>query len=458
MLKIVAQTIEREQLFQREEPIVVAVSGGPDSMVLLDALARLVENRLIVAHLNHKLREDTANSDAVFVRTECEKRAIDCVVREIDVPAEMERAGTGTQETARSVRYEFLHDVAREHGAGAVAFGHNADDQAETVLMRIIRGTGMHGLSGIPYKRDYGGIPQVRPLLDVSREQIEQYAKEQELAYIIDQSNLSIEYFRNLTRLEILPYLKQYNPQLSNSLQQLAEIARAENDYLDNLANTYIEETVQSNKDQLVLDVREFEKLDIAIKRRVIHLLLKQYRMRQETTYRNIEDIIQLAASSHPSKRLDLAGIKVYRQYNNLVFKRATVKKKRDYSYLLTIPSEQYIEELDKTIIIRVTSERESLEDESESGATEVFDRAKLDAPSLLVRSRLAGDRIELIGVEGRTKLKDLFINLKIPQARRAVQPIVTDGKKILWLPGLRRSRHALIDEQTKEYVYVQFK
>lgn len=458
MLKTIEQTIEREQLVETEEPIVVAVSGGADSMVLLDVLEQLLGNRLIVAHLNHKFRGKAAVSDADFVRMECDKRSIDCVVREIDVPAEMERMGTGAQDTARSVRYQFLYQVACEYGAGAVAFGHNADDQAETVLMRIIRGTGMYGLSGIPYKRDNAGVMLIRPLLDVTRQDIEQYAKEQDLTYISDQSNFSIKYFRNLTRLEILPYLEQYNPRLSYSLRQLAGIARDENDYLDNVARLYIKESVKRDKDQLAFDVRGFNKLEVAIQRRVIHQLLKEYRMRQETTYRNIEDIIQLAANPHPSKSLDLVGIKVYRQYDNLIFKRISKNKKHSYSYLLEIPSEKYIEELGKTVKIMIDYKKQNSVGESNLKEIEVFDRAKLNTDYLLVRSRKDGDRIDLIGLGGSTKLKDLFINLKIPQSRRMIQPIVATNEKILWLPGLRRSQHALVNECTKEYVYVQFK
>ncbi len=458
MLQTIAETIEREKLIENDKPLIVAVSGGPDSMVLLEALSELVENCLIVAHLNHKFRGDSAASDADFVRAECDKRGITCVVREIDVPAEMERAGTGAQETARSVRYQFLYDVAREYGASTIAFGHNADDQAETVLMRIIRGTGMYGLSGIPYKREHDGVLLVRPLLNVTRNQIEKHAKEHGLAYITDQSNFSTKYFRNLTRMEILPYLEQYNPQLSNSLRQLAEIARDENEYLDYEAKAHIQEAVRRDKNQLELNVREFTKLDIAIQRRVIHLLLKEYRTRQETTYRNIEDIIKLAANPHPSKSLDLAGIDVYRQYNNLIFKETSQKRNNAYAYSLAIPSEQYIEELGQTVTISVTAKKLSSEEETEFGETEVFDRAKIEADSLTIRSRMPGDRIKLIGVDGRTKLKDLFINLKIPQGRRMLQPIVADDKEILWLPGLRRSQNALVDENTKEYVYVQFK
>ncbi len=458
MLKTIAQTIRSEQLTVNDKPIIVAVSGGADSMVLLDALTQLVRNRLIVAHLNHQFRGEVAISDADFVRAECDKRGIICVVREIDVPAEMERAGTGAQETARSVRYQFLYEMAREYGAGAVAFGHNADDQAETVLMRIIRGTGMYGLSGIPYKREHEGIMLVRPLLDVTRQQIEQYAEERGLEYITDQSNFAVKYFRNLTRIEIMPYLEKHNPQLSNSLRQLAEIARDENHYMDAVASAYIKEAVRRDNKRLELDVRELVKLDVAIKRRVVHLLLKEFRMRQETTYRNIEDIIQLAANPSPSKSLDLAGVKVYRQYHNLVFKQASKDIQREYSYSVAIPSEMYIAELDQTVKVTLTDKRKSHTGEFESALIEVFDRAKLVTDVLIVRSRADGDRIELIGVDGRTKLKDLFINMKVPQDRREFQPIVSDGERILWLPGLRRSQHALVDELTQEFIYVQFK
>jgi tRNA(Ile)-lysidine synthase len=451
LLKTTLNTINREQLITSKDPLVVAVSGGPDSMVLLDVLMKLTDNRLIVAHLNHQFRGDDARADADFVRAEANKRGLECVVREIDVPSEMERSGMGAQETARSVRYQFLYEVAREHGAMGVAFGHNADDQAETVLMRIIRGTGMYGLTGIPYKRQHEGLLLIRPLLDVSRAEIMEYIETHGVEYVVDRSNLSTKYFRNLTRLEIMPFLEQYNPQLGTSLRQLALIARDENSFLDDCANSFIEQSVKREGSSILLDVRRFVVLGTALQRRVVHLLLKEYRLRQETTYQSIEDVIKLALQIHPSKSLDLSGLRVYREYHNLVFKRESNEDRDGYSYKLAIPSETYIEEIDKKIRIYTSQKRQQAED-----GLEIFDFAKIGAEHITVRSRQPGDRLEPLGLDGSTKLKDLFINRKITLAERERQPVIEDGEEILWLPGIRRSRHALVDENTAVYLYIK--
>lgn len=450
MLKTMANTREREQLITSGAPLVVAVSGGPDSMVLLDALQKTLNNQLIVAHLNHQFRGDSARADADFVRAEANKRGLVCVIREIDVPREMEETGRGAQETARSVRYQFLYEVAREHGALGVALGHNADDQAETILMRLIRGTGMYGLAGIPYKREHEGLLLIRPLLDVSRAEIMAYAESQGVPYVIDESNLSTKYFRNLTRLEIMPFLEQYNPQLATSLRQLGLIARDENSYLDQAAQAFVGDWVEELGETLVLDVGEFARLDRALQRRVVHLLLKTYRLRQEATYQSIEDVIKLALQPHPSKSLDLPGLKVYREYHNLIWKLESNEEKVAYSYSLAIPSTTYIEEIDKTLKIYTGYERLA-----EGPNLAVFDRAKLANAPIIVRTRQAGDRLEPLGLGGSTKLKDLFINLKITQAERDRQPLILVGEDIIWLPGLRRSKHALVDENTAEYLYI---
>ena len=232
MLAKIKATLNDYHMVTSNKPIVVGVSGGPDSVVLVEVLSQLVPNPLIVAHLNHLFRGLEAKADAEFVREFCNKKGINVVIEEYDVTSYMTEEGLGAQEAAREVRYRFYEEVVNKWNAEYVALGHHTDDQAETVLMRLIRGTGIQGLAGIPYTREMGHYKIIRPLLDVTKEEVISYAKQHSIDYRIDKTNLSTKYYRNKIRLEAIPFLEAYNSNFTEHLHALAKVAQAENDYL----------------------------------------------------------------------------------------------------------------------------------------------------------------------------------------------------------------------------------
>lgn len=450
MLKKVKKTINTYNMVDNDKPIIVGVSGGADSMALLDVLSKIVSNKLIVAHLNHKFRGHEADKDAEFVRIESKKMGITAIIKEFDVPSYMKKTNLGAQVAARQVRYHFYSDVAEEWNSEVIALGHHADDQAETLLLRLIRGTGLQGLSGIPYKRDFNGINIIRPLLDIQRKEIENYCSTNLITYITDQSNFSTKYFRNEIRLNVIPMLSNYNEKFSQHLHQLAKVTQDENNYLNNIAEIFMENNLTINEAEYILDTKKLIDIDIALQRRVIYLILKYLKLNNDITYCNIDDILNLINQSHPSKSIDLPGAKAYRQYEKLVFTQVKIDKKEEYFYQLEMNNVILISEINKKVKMLIKDIYVEQED-----VFAVFDYDELKGEILIARSRRDGDRIELPGVKGSKKVKDIFIDLKVPLDKRENFPIIECSGKILWLAGIRRSKYAYVNKKTKKYLYV---
>ncbi|TCS80146.1 tRNA lysidine(34) synthetase TilS [Tepidibacillus fermentans] len=452
MLNRVKATIKSYNMISDDRPIIIGVSGGPDSMALLHILTNLVSNPLVVAHLNHQFRGIEANLDAEFVRDQCNKMGIPAVIKEYNVPLYMKEKKLGAQEAARKIRYQFYLETAKEWNAGYLALGHHANDQAETLMMRLIRGTGPHGLSGIPYVREFEGLSIIRPLLDITREEIDQYIKEWSIPYRVDQSNFSTKYFRNEIRLNIIPYLQKYNRKLINHLSQIAKLNQAEDDYMQKVATNELNKSlIEKEKDTYILNVFYLQNLDIALQRRVIHLILSYLNLKEEFTFSHIEKILFLISQSHPSKSLDLPNLRVYREYDKIILKTIKELKHTPYVFEMSIPGVLELPHIKKRIRAYVSEKRND-----PSGVWDVFDFHLMKEKKITVRSRRHGDRMQIKGMNGSKKVKDIFIDQKIPKEWRDKQPIIEADGQILWIPGIKRSNLKRISENTESFLYIQ--
>ncbi|MBI3988053.1 MAG: tRNA lysidine(34) synthetase TilS, partial [candidate division NC10 bacterium] len=268
LLKKIRQTIARFGMLQGGEGVVVAVSGGVDSMVLLHLLVRLREPlalRLHVAHLDHGLRGEEGERDARFVREQAAFLALPATVERIEVKRE---TGCSLQETARKVRYQFLDRVAESVGASKIALGHTQDDLAETFLINLLRGSGVRGLAGIPPIRE-GRI--IRPLIGTSRQGILAYARAHEIFFVVDSSNVKADYLRNRIRLQLLPVLAEYNPRIVRCLAQAALIFREEEAYLSLLVRERLASIlVKPEGGEPALHIPTLQELPLALKRRIL--------------------------------------------------------------------------------------------------------------------------------------------------------------------------------------------
>jgi len=454
LLRQVAEQIHKHAMVVSGETVVVGVSGGPDSVALLHILYRLRENlniKLVVAHLNHRFRGVEAQADARFVLDLAERMHLQAFVESRDVPAYCARNGFSAQAGAREVRYSFFSEVAVKTGASRVALGHHADDQAETILLHIIRGTGPGGLRGmLPVRDDFF----IRPLLNLRRRDIVAYCDRHGLIYRHDSSNATPKYLRNRVRLELMPLLeKNYNPSLVYTLNRLGEICRDEEEYLEKqVGEIYNRVRLKSNGHTVSLDRNRLQSCPQAIVRRVVRRAWAEVcGDKDELGFRHIDQVVEIIKGAGGYRQVTLPrGVICQTNYDLLVF---TLSRENNevpfYQHLLKVPGVTFIPEIGVLIGAQVLPRGEA-GDPAGLGPQEVLlDYGVLSLP-LVVRRRLAGDRFSPLGLEGTVKLKKFFIDHKVPRYMRDRIPLVVSGNDIIWVAGMRPGDRWKVTEATE--------
>lgn len=312
--KKVISTIKKYNLIKKNDKIVVGVSGGPDSMALLNVLINIKEKfgfEIIVAHINHGLRQE-ADSETEFVKAFCNKNNINCYIKKEKVDDLAKKSKVGTEEAGRKLRYDFFDEILEKEKANKIATAHNENDNAETVLMNIIRGSGISGLKGIEPIRNEKII---RPLIECNREEIEDYCVKEKLNPKYDKSNNENTYTRNKVRNELIPFIKEeFNPNIISSINRLSKVAMEENEFLNKLTiNAYErlkikeaigKETIEGNN-MIIISLKEFNKLDLVIKNRlVLYTINKLLGNAKDIEMINIADIIKLCNNNIGNKYL----------------------------------------------------------------------------------------------------------------------------------------------------------
>ncbi|MEV5030794.1 tRNA lysidine(34) synthetase TilS [Paenibacillus sp. LPE1-1-1.1] len=455
--------VER-RLWSAGDCIVVAVSGGPDSMALLHMLSVLSkENRLtiIAAHVNHGFRVEESAHELMVVRAYAEQLRVICETVTLDMPAYIEETRMNGQAASREKRYAFLHEVAARYGASKIALAHHADDQAETVLMRLIRGTGLTGLAGMLSKRREKNVELIRPLLRMNKSDLLRYCEDYHIPYCTDSSNKERHYFRNIIRLDILPYLSKHNPQLSQSLQRLAEVAGAEDEWMEKQTEALFAQLVTLSPNECAISCNDLHGLHVALQRRLIKLILSY--LSKETEKISFEQIetMRLAASAHAPAtwRIDAgAGIRCAREYDRMRWISETQlasSERGAYMYEVGMGTTGLVvEPCGWTFEIVRTSALEGRKPMSRYEA--IFDASELSYP-LVVRNRRPGDRIQVLGLNGSKKVQDMFVDEKIAPLKRELYPLLFDAAgRLLWIPGIRRSSHALTETHTKDVLFIR--
>lgn len=323
----VIQTIKKYNMIKDGDKVVIGVSGGPDSITLLNILNNLKEKlniKIYVAHINHMIRKE-ANEETEYVREFCNKLGIDFFAKKIKVEEEAKKLKIGTEEAGRIIRYAFFEEIANKVGANKIATAHNSNDNAETVLMNIIRGTSVSGLKGIEKVRDGKFI---RPIIECNRNEIEEYCKEQNLDPRYDKSNKENIYTRNKIRNLLIPYLqKEFNPNIIEGINRLSYIAAEEERFLNNIVKNEYENiliSVNNNEknDTIILNLKEFNKLDYVIKSKLIlYTISKIYGKATGIEKIHIDDIIKLCKNNIGNKYLTpKKGLKIYVKKGKIFF------------------------------------------------------------------------------------------------------------------------------------------
>ncbi|MEW9502913.1 tRNA lysidine(34) synthetase TilS [Jeotgalibacillus marinus] len=437
---IIRSYCDQHSLFEYGEKVIVAVSGGPDSMAILHYLLNETQFGLQVevAHLNHMLRGEESAEDLRYVQTFCDKHSVRCHVASIDVKERMRKARKGLQETAREVRYEFLVDVMTRAQASKLVLGHHADDQIETVLFRLIRGSTGKGRAGIQPKRPFGNSFIVRPLLALTKEEIEQYCERHHIIPRQDPSNAKDDYTRNRLRHHVIPLLKEENPSLHQHIVRYNKEVTEDEAWLEKEAGRRLEALTIAHSDQFFkLDQQMFCNEAPPLQRRMIHLILNYLYTKVPTSLSAAHTvaITKLFGQPHPSGELHLPqGLIVSRSYSTVTF----------YFVQKNEPASPYKIELEigqmytlyNGVKMRLVEGVKGPPDSSIDCCW--IDLSQVELP-LIVRNRRDGDRIQLKGMSGSKKIKDVFMEAKIPLHLRVQWPIVTDASgKVLWIPGIR--------------------
>ncbi len=452
ILSRVAGTIDKFKMISSGDRVLVGVSGGPDSVALLHILNRLKDKmglRLYPAHLDHMFRGKESQEDALFVANFCSELQLPLIQDRIDVPAYLVENKASSQQGARDVRYEFYREATQRIGANKVAIGHHAGDQAETVLLNLIRGAGLKGLKGIPPVRDN----IVRPLLEISKEDILEYCKVWNLSSRTDSSNLKTVYFRNKIRLELMPLLQeQYNSGIVDSLIRLSEIVRDEDEYLDILTENALKKVISSRgEERITIGLEEFSGLPGAIKRRLLVSVYKSLAgENQELSYNHVQSVIEAVDGGGNHRRVQMpGGIFAIKRYGCLeIIKEDSLPPIGFYQYRLNIPGITRISEINKDIVAEIFDRKDCENPKNLSADEALLDLETLSGP-LFVRKRQEGDVFLPFG-GGTVKLKKFLIDLKIPREQRDSIPIVTSGENIVWLAGLRPGEKWKINDETK--------
>lgn len=434
------------------ERIVVAVSGGPDSTALLHVLHRLSPARnlaLHVAHVHHGLRGKEADEDAAFVEKTASDLGLPHETICVDVRTRAQQDRSSLAVAARAARYEALEAVRAKCGASCVATAHTMDDQAETVLMRLIRGTGPAGLAGIPSRR--GTI--VRPLLSVHRASLAEYLDAREITFRIDSSNADLRQARNRIRGELLPLLCSYNPRIVPALARLANMAREEETAFDEVLSLFD----PAGAETAVRLLRE-RPPEAVLRRLVSQQVARETRRFVSPGAGEVGRLTSLLVRGKAGDRTPLvAGDWGVRGYDGLLIRSARGGPVRPLPETpLAVPGETAVPALGIGIKAE-TERRETERGEGGKGETErgarthfaVLDADRIEGP-LVVRTRRPGDRISPVGMKGTKKLQDILVDAKIPRDERDRVPIVADARGIVWVVGLRLDRRAAAVPETR--------
>ena len=455
MVKKILSWLQGHAIFTAGENAVVAVSGGMDSMVLLDVMDRLrhfLGIRLHVAHLDHQLRAESA-ADSDFVAREAQARGLSCTCSCRNVAHHARQHRLSLEEGARQLRYQFLDEVALQMKAGKIILGHHANDQAETLLLRLVRGSGSRGLGAMAAVRE---DRYVRPLLACARETLEAYAQTVGLDYREDASNADLRFFRNRVRHELIPQLQRYNPNIVETLNRTARLLKEEDDYLNEVAHDALQTTVWqedilgSGPQKIILDASRLLGYHIAVQRRIVRTLLQGLSASEGPfDFGHVTKVLDLVRRPGGGIEEIAAGLGVQRAGNWIILGRVVAASVEEE---IAIPGELALPECGVGLRIELcpVSCYDALKSEL-GGKRAAFDARRLGA-RLRVRRPCPGDRFQPLGMQGRKKLSDFLVDLKWPRLLRGELLLLTGlDDEVVWVVGLRQADPFRVRPDTRQ-------
>lgn len=465
----VNNTIEKYGMIEEGDTVILAVSGGPDSICLLD-IFNLIQNNynisLIVAHVHHGIREKEADVEARFVRLKSFHLGIPYYQLTASVPDIAQEKGLSIEQAGRMVRYQYFRELLVHCHAQKIVLGHHADDQVETILMRLIRGSGLKGLRGIPPRRDIF----IRPLIDCTREEIEQYCNKRRLTYCTDSSNKEPMFFRNKIRYQLIPLLiREYNPSLKKNLLQLQTIINDEIDFWDEITDQYFWKVlIEKDKDYIVLDILKLRDFSTGIQRSVIRRAVRYFNLfLKDIQFNHIENIRLMILKDEGEKHFYLpGGIKIRKGYQHLAIGLKGTNTIFDiekpfvpFETHLIIGHKTMVNELGIMFLARehqfINTDYEKWIGKSDKNEA-ILDFDKINFP-LKIRNRRKGDRFQPINSLFFKKLKSFFIDQKVERNKRDKVALVVDNSdQIIWIAGFQIDNRYKVTDETKKILHIK--
>lgn len=453
-IKKILSTIQKYNMLSYGDHVLIGLSGGPDSVCLLFVLNKLkspFKLKISAIYFDHGLRPEEIPEEINFCQKICDTLDLNFYTQKINVKEFAEREKINLQEAARILRYEVFDQLSLRIKANKIALGHNADDQAETVLMRLLRGAGPGGLSGIPPVRK----KIIRPLIEMEKKEIENFLKENKIQYLLDSSNMKLEYMRNKIRHLLIPVIKEISPQATKIISKTANILREENDYINVAVTKALMRLMSRKTDQKVeLFCNPLEVLNIVILRRALRVAIDSVRDLRGIEFDHIEDIIKLIKNGKPGDRIYLPkGIRAIKGYSTIIITAEPPQKLSTYQ--IHDPNREiFLKESSMILEIREIP-IDKVNDYGNGKNLTYMDAEKVKFP-LIIRSRKEGDYFYPLGFGKRKKLQDFFVDEKVPRDERDLVPIIESEGKIVWIVGYRLDDRFKIDHNTKKCLQIK--
>ncbi|WP_297638654.1 tRNA lysidine(34) synthetase TilS [uncultured Clostridium sp.] len=452
--------IEDNKLIEKGDNILVALSGGPDSICMLHLLCSIRDEydlKIGAAHLNHMLRGEEANKDEEFAKEFCNKLNVDFYSERVDIEAYSKEQGVSTETGGRDVRYGLFNKVSQNDGYNKIATAHNANDQAETILMRMMRGTGLEGLCGIPIIREG---KYIRPILCMERWEVEKYCEDFELHPRIDKTNLETVYSRNKIRLEILPYMKEhFNKDVVMAINRMTNILWEDNKFINDYCKEKFKEYCVKENGNIKIKEELFKESKAIITRVIRKALTKVSKSTYDFELKHVEEVIKLSKIG-TNKRIDLPN----NIYAENVYGQIYIKKKEKEKIINNIEITIEKEKLDGYKIefngyelnFEIVQNRKNLKI-ADNDLIKYFDCDKIKK-YVVIRTRKNGDKITPMGMSGSKKLKDIFIDMKIPKDKREELPIIVFDDNISWVLDVKLSNIYKVTKETDNILKIIYK
>ncbi|MCI5840200.1 MAG: tRNA lysidine(34) synthetase TilS [Peptoniphilaceae bacterium] len=446
----VFETIKKYNLISQNDNIIIGASGGADSQFLTFILLELkkdIDFNIILAHLNHLHREDSYIDENLVIET-AKKNNLDFYVERKNMDDFSDENKLSKEEAGRILRYNFFDKVTKKYSNAKIALAHNLDDQAETVLMRIIRGSGIDGLKAMDYKRDN----IIRPILDVSKKEVYQYCKENDIQFHEDYTNKETNYTRNKIRLKVIPMLEEINPNVKKSLVNLSNLAKNDSDILREIDEKLFKKICKMENEKVIFDRKSLENLSIPLFNRVLRYSISIVKGDlQNISISIINDFRKLLKLSS-GKKIERKNLIFKKNYENYELSRKTNEKKDTYKFL-KLDSEILFN--DFLLESKQISYKEYLNHSKKNSY--FFDLDKIHFP-LVVRVRQNGDKIIPFGMNSHKKIKNIFIDMKIEKEKRDILPLILMGEEILCIVSTKRSNLYKLRKNTEKILMISWR